>query len=95
MSSSANSDAAEENAEEPPIRAGWRARLLGRLAYHHRPSRIFCPVLDVWVVLFVDRNHIEIDNEASRQSDALIDAAMKSFPVSGGTIDRVHLVPVR
>jgi CubicO group peptidase (beta-lactamase class C family) len=27
--------------------------------------------------------------------DALIDAAMKSFPASGGTIDRVHLVPVR
>jgi hypothetical protein len=27
--------------------------------------------------------------------DALIDAAMKSFPASGGTIDRVHLVPIR
>jgi hypothetical protein len=27
--------------------------------------------------------------------DALIDAAMKSFAASGGTIDRVHLVPVR
>ena len=27
--------------------------------------------------------------------DALIDAAMKSFAESGGTIDRVHLVPVR
>ena len=27
--------------------------------------------------------------------DALIDAATKSFAASGGTIDRVHLVPVR
>jgi hypothetical protein len=27
--------------------------------------------------------------------DALIDDAMKSFAASGGTIDRVHLVPVR
>lgn len=27
--------------------------------------------------------------------DALIEAAMKSFAASGGTIDRVHLVPVR
>jgi hypothetical protein len=26
--------------------------------------------------------------------DALIDAAMKSFGGSGGTIDRIHLVPV-
>jgi hypothetical protein len=27
--------------------------------------------------------------------DALIEAAMKSFAASGGTIDRVHLVPAR
>ena len=27
--------------------------------------------------------------------DALIDAATKSFAESGGTIDRVHLVPVQ
>jgi hypothetical protein len=27
--------------------------------------------------------------------DALIDAAMKSFGTSGGTIDRIHLVPVQ
>jgi hypothetical protein len=27
--------------------------------------------------------------------DALIEAAMKSFAASGGTIDRVHLVPMR
>ena len=27
--------------------------------------------------------------------DALIDAAMKSFGASGGTIDRIHLVPVQ
>jgi len=27
--------------------------------------------------------------------DALIDAAMKSFGASGGTVDRIHLVPVR
>jgi hypothetical protein len=27
--------------------------------------------------------------------DALIDAATKSFPASGGTIDRIHLVPIR
>ena len=27
--------------------------------------------------------------------DALIEAAMNSFSASGGTIDRVHLVPMR
>ena len=27
--------------------------------------------------------------------DALIDAAMKSFAASGGTIDRIHLVPAQ
>jgi hypothetical protein len=27
--------------------------------------------------------------------DALIDAAMKRFGASGGTVDRIHLVPVR
>jgi len=27
--------------------------------------------------------------------DALIDAAMESFAASGGTIDRIHLVPVQ
>ena len=27
--------------------------------------------------------------------DALIDAATKSFAASGGTIDRIHLVPVQ
>jgi hypothetical protein len=27
--------------------------------------------------------------------DALIDAAMKSFAASGGTVDRIHLVPSR
>jgi hypothetical protein len=27
--------------------------------------------------------------------DALIEAATKSFAASGGTIDRIHLVPIR
>jgi hypothetical protein len=27
--------------------------------------------------------------------DALIDAAMKSFAASGGTFDRIHLVPIQ
>jgi hypothetical protein len=66
-------------------------------------------VKNIWTTIEVDNEGVETvlvvetDLELNAADpafdvakvDALIDAAMKSFAASGGTIDRVHLVPVR
>jgi hypothetical protein len=66
-------------------------------------------VKNIWTTIEIDKDGVETvlvvetDLELNAGNpgfdalkvDALIDAAMKSFPASGGTIDRVHLVPVR
>ena len=66
-------------------------------------------VKSIWTTIEVDKDGVETvlivetDLELNAADpafdvakvDALIDAAMKSFAASGGTIDRVHLVPVR
>lgn len=63
----------------------------------------------MWTTIEVDKDGVEtvlvvetdLELNASGPAfdvakvDALIDAAMKSFAVSGGTIDRVRLVPMR
>lgn len=64
---------------------------------------------NIWTTIEVDKEGVETvlvvetDLELNAAApafdvakvDALIDAATKSFAASGGTIDRVHLVPVR
>ena len=64
---------------------------------------------NIWTTIEIDRDGVETvlvvetDLELNAADpafdvvkvDALIDAATKSFAASGGTIDRVHLVPVR
>jgi hypothetical protein len=66
-------------------------------------------VKNIWTTLEVDKDGVEtvlvvetdLELNAAHPAfdvakvDALIDAAMKSFAASGGTIDRVHLVPFR
>jgi hypothetical protein len=59
-------------------------------------------VKSIWTTIEVDKDGVETvlvvetDLELNAADpDALIDAAMKSFAASGGTIDRVHLVPIR
>jgi hypothetical protein len=66
-------------------------------------------VKNIWTTIEVDKDGVETvlvvetDLELNAADpafdvakvDALIDAAMKNFAGSGGTIDRVHLVPVR
>jgi hypothetical protein len=66
-------------------------------------------VKSIWTTIEVDKDGVEtvlvvetdLELNAGNPAfdvakvDALIDAAMKSFAASGGTIDRVHLVPVR
>jgi hypothetical protein len=66
-------------------------------------------VKNIWTTIEIDKDGVETvlvvetDLELNAGSpafdvvkvDALIEAAMKSFPASGGTIDRVHLVPIR
>lgn len=63
----------------------------------------------IWTTIEVDKDGVETvlvvetDLELNAAGpafdvakvDALIDVAMKSFAVSGGTIDRVRLVPIR
>lgn len=63
----------------------------------------------IWTTIEVDKDGVETvlvvetDLELNAAApafdvakvDALIEAAMKSFAISGGTIDRVQLVPVR
>jgi hypothetical protein len=64
-------------------------------------------VKSIWTTIEVDKDGVEtvlvvetdLELNAGNPAfdvakvDALIDAAMKSFAASGGTIDRVHLVP--
>lgn len=64
---------------------------------------------NIWTTIEIDKDGVvtvlvvETDLELNAADpafdvakvDALIDAATKSFAASGGTIDRVHLVPVR
>lgn len=64
---------------------------------------------NIWTTIEVDKDGVEtvlvvetdLELNASGPAfdvakvDALIDAAMKSFAVSGGTVDRVRLVPMR
>jgi hypothetical protein len=66
-------------------------------------------VKNIWTTIEVDQDGVETvlvvetDLELNAADpafdvakvDALIEAAMKSFAASGGTIDRVHLVPLR
>ena len=66
-------------------------------------------VKGIWTTLQVDEGGVEtvlvvetdLELNAAHPAfdaakvDALIDAATKSFAASGGTIDRVHLVPIR
>jgi hypothetical protein len=66
-------------------------------------------VKSIWTTIEVDKDGVETvlvvetDLELNAADpafdvakvDALIEAAMKSFAASGGTIDRVHLVPIR
>jgi hypothetical protein len=66
-------------------------------------------VKNIWTTIEVDQDGVETvlvvetDLELNAadpafdvaEVDALIEAAMKSFSASGGTIDRVHLVPMR
>jgi hypothetical protein len=66
-------------------------------------------VKNIWTTIEVDKEGVETvlvvetDLELNAADpafdagkvDALIEAALKSFAASGGTIDRVHLVPVR
>ena len=66
-------------------------------------------VKSIWTTIEVDKDGVETvlvvetDLELNAADpafdvakvDALIEAAMKNFAASGGTIDRVHLVPVR
>jgi hypothetical protein len=66
-------------------------------------------VKSIWTTIEVDKGGVETVlvvetdlelNAADRafdvaKVDALIDAAMNSFAASGGTIDRVRLVPIR
>jgi hypothetical protein len=66
-------------------------------------------VKNIWTTIEVDNEGVETvlvvetDLELNAADpafdagkvDALIEAAMRSFAASGGTIDRVHLVPVR
>ena len=64
-------------------------------------------VKGMWTTIEVDKDGVETvlvvetDLELNAAAfdvakvDALIEAAMKSFAASGGTIDRVHLVPIR
>jgi hypothetical protein len=66
-------------------------------------------VKNIWTTIEIDKDGVEtvlvvetdLELNAGNPAfdvvkvDALIDAAMKSFPASGGTIDRVHLVPIR
>jgi len=64
-------------------------------------------VKSIWTTIEVDKDGVETvlvvetDLELNAAAfdvakvDALIEAAMKSFAASGGTIDRVHLVPIR
>jgi hypothetical protein len=66
-------------------------------------------VKNIWTTIEVDKDGVEtvlvvetdLELNAGNPAfdvakvDALIDAAMKSFAASGGTIDRVHLVPVK
>jgi hypothetical protein len=63
----------------------------------------------IWTTIEVDKDGVEtvlvVETDLELNAgdpafdvakvDALIDAAMKSFAASGGTIDRVHLVPIR
>ncbi|HEX7788965.1 MAG TPA: hypothetical protein VF467_00360 [Afipia sp.] len=64
---------------------------------------------NIWTTIEVDKDGVEtvlvvetdLELNASGSAfdvakvDALIAAAMKSFAVSGGTVDRVRLVPIR
>lgn len=64
---------------------------------------------NIWTTIEVDKDGVEtvlvvetdLELNASGSAfdvakvDALIDAAMRSFAVSGGTVDRVRLVPIR
>ena len=64
---------------------------------------------NIWTTIEIDKDGVETvlvvetDLELNAADpafdvakvDALIDAAMNSFATSGGTIDRVHLVPIR
>ncbi len=66
-------------------------------------------VKGIWTTLQVDEGGVEtvlvvetdLELNAAHPAfdaakvDALIDAATKSFAASGGTVDRIHLVPVR
>jgi hypothetical protein len=65
-------------------------------------------VKSIWTTIEVDKDGVETlvvetDLELNAADpafdvakvDALIEAAMNSFAASGGTIDRVHLVPIR
>ena len=66
-------------------------------------------VKNIWTTIEVDNEGVEtvlvvetdLELNAANPAfdagkvDALIDAAMKSIAASGGTIDRVHLVPMR
>jgi hypothetical protein len=66
-------------------------------------------VKNIWTTIEVDQDGVETvlvvetDLELNAADpafdvakvDALIEAAMNSFSASGGTIDRVHLVPMR
>ena len=49
-------------------------------------------VLMVETVLELNAGHPAFD---AAKVDALIEAATKNFASSGGTIDRIHLVPIR
>jgi hypothetical protein len=89
-------------------RHGFRAMLLETQGVHamtvENPN-----VKNIWTTIEVDNEGVETvlvvetDLELNAADpafdagkvDALIEAAMKSFAASGGTIDRVHLVPVR
>lgn len=66
-------------------------------------------VKSIWTTIEVDKDGVEtvlvVETDLELNAgdpafdvakvDALIDAAMKSFAANGGTIDRVHLVPIR
>jgi hypothetical protein len=66
-------------------------------------------VKNIWTTIEVDQDGVEtvlvVETDLELNAgdpafdvakvDALIEAAMNSFAASGGTIDRVHLVPLR